>query len=147
MCATKTQLQFNQTASISKKRLIGYVAVSQLIFAFIFLLAMGMPSFLSAQFPISVSASGTTDYTIPAGFNSINVTVRGAAGGSCRVAGCAETAWGGKGAVFNARFFVDNIFCPSISLESGGTPGLLLVLGGINYGDLGAGGAEVQLSV
>jgi hypothetical protein len=84
MCTTKTDRQYNQTAGVSKKRLIGNAAASQLVFAFIFLLVTGMPTLLYAQLPISALTSGTTDYTIPAGFNSINVIIKGGAGGTCK---------------------------------------------------------------
>ena len=148
MCTTKTDRQYNQTAGVSKKRLIGNAAASQLVFAFIFLLVTGMPTLLYAQLPISALTSGTTDYTIPAGFNSINVIIKGGAGGTCKAEGCPDTARGGKGAVFNARFYVDNIFCPAISLESGGTLRVIVGNSGgkfITDGGLGGGGGSALL--
>jgi hypothetical protein len=139
MCTTKMDSKYHQITLYSGKRMTVNLRISQLAFAVIFIMRLGMPSFVFGQFPISAGTSGTSDYTIPSGFNSINVTVKGAVGGSSTSGGC--TANGGKGAVFNARFFIDNTFCPAISLESGGT---LRVIVGTNgpfvSTDFGAGG-------
>ena len=100
MCTTKTDRQYNQKVTFSKKRFIGNAVVSQLVFAFIFLFTTGMPNIFFGQLPISVNTSTTfADYTIPAGYNAINVTVKGAQGGGSSQPGCSRN--GGKGAVVN----------------------------------------------
>ena len=120
MCTTKTDRQYNQTATFSKKRFIGNAAVSQLVFAFLISLFSLIPSTVFAQLFISAS-SGSTDYLIPANINAISVTVKGGAGGTVSDGTCLGT--GGKGVVFTARFNVNNVICPAVSL-AGLTPRL-----------------------
>jgi hypothetical protein len=148
MCTTKTDRQYNQTTTFSKKRFIGNAAVSQLVFAFLISLLALSPSAVFAQLFISAT-EGSTDYVIPANINAVDVTVKGGVGATISNGSCIAT--GGKGVVFTARFNVNNVICPAISLESGGMLRAIVGArggggaGGLEEGGVGGGGGSALL--